>query len=83
MRVPGFLQRAAGGTDSGNDSEGTSHTLLAVARVGGALELYSLPWYTRVWASDGLSEGAGILAPAGACVGAAAAGGARTPPPPL
>ena len=38
-------------------------TIIALTRTGGSLDLFSLPSCTRIWAADGLSEGARVLSP--------------------
>jgi cleavage and polyadenylation specificity factor subunit 1 len=69
-RAPGFLRR---GCDVANETEAEqsdekserSTSMLALARVGGSVELYALPSCDRLWAADGLSEGVAVLAPVG------------------
>ena len=72
-RSPGFLRRgcadpadAADAADAASSTIGSGSTsILALARVGGCVELYALPSCDRIWASDGLSEGVAVLAPVG------------------
>ena len=67
LRQPGFLNRGCEGTSGSVNSsnESSTHCMLAVARVGGSLELYSLPTCDKVWTADGFSEGVPVLAPVG------------------
>ena len=58
-RAPGFLRR---GCAVGLETD-QSTSMLALARVGGSVELYALPSCTRLWCSDGLSEGVATLMP--------------------
>lgn len=77
-RAPGFLRRGCAEPSRGasierdaEDTSGkvpggsTSDSMLALARVGGSVELYALPSCDRIWCSDGLSEGVAVLAPVG------------------
>ena len=64
-RAPGFLVRASAGSEAARRDAGDDGTALIVVRAGGALEVYALPSCERVWAADGLSDGARVLAPAG------------------
>ena len=61
----GFLVRASAGSEAARRGAGDDGTALIVVRAGGALEVYALPSCERVWAADGLSDGARVLAPAG------------------
>jgi len=51
-RLPGFLKRGCVTTDSGKEQE-QGNCVLAVCRVGGTLELYSLPKCEKIWTADG------------------------------
>ena len=68
-RAPGFLRRGCDGavdTETERDEKSERSTsMLALARVGGSVELYALPSCDRLWAADGLSEGVAVLAPVG------------------
>ena len=58
-RAPGFLRR---GCAVGLETDHVSHSMLALARVGGLRELDDvLPSCARLWCSDGLSEGIALL----------------------
>ena len=69
-RAPGFLRRGCDSpiveTDAERDEKSERSTsMLALARVGGSVELYALPSCDKIWAADGLSEGVAVLAPVG------------------
>ncbi|CEF98575.1 Cleavage/polyadenylation specificity factor, A subunit, C-terminal [Ostreococcus tauri] len=66
----GWIHRSAtNGTITGlegSKKSGASNqkeAIVAIAREGGSLELFSLPSCTRIWNADGLSEGSRVLSP--------------------